>query len=127
MTNEEATSYWFESAKKNIEVAKDNFSLKHYDWSLFFWHLAIEKVIKGLITQHEKIPPPIHRLDKLALLAKIELTPEQIDQLKEISSFNLEARYDDYKHAFYKKATKEFSLKWISICEWFYIWLLKKK
>ncbi|HCS78702.1 TPA: DNA-binding protein [Patescibacteria group bacterium] len=100
--------------------------LKHYDWSLFFWHLALEKILKGLITKHEKIPPPVHRLDKLALLAEIKLTSEQVDQLKEISSFNLEARYDDYKHKFYKKATKEFALRWIKICGGFYLWLLKK-
>ena len=36
MTNGEATSYWFESAKETIKIATDTFKLKHYDWSLFF-------------------------------------------------------------------------------------------
>lgn len=127
MTNGQAATYWFESAEQNIVVARDNFKLKHFNWSLFFWHLALEKVLKGIITSQEKIPPPIHRLDNLAKFAEIDLTSELLNQFKEISSFNLEARYDDYKHSFYKKATREFAIEWIKICEELYVWLLKKK
>lgn len=36
-------------------------------------------------------------------------------QLTEISAFNIQARYDDYKLNFYKKANKRFTLKYITI------------
>ncbi len=33
----------------------------------------------------------------------------------EITTFNISARYDDYKFKFYKKATREFTDKWLKI------------
>lgn len=60
---------------------------------------------------------PIHNLLKLTEQAAIEINSQSQDNLKEITSFNLEARYDDYKFAFYKKATKQYAEKWQDICE----------
>jgi len=46
--------------------------------------------------------------------------------LRQISLFNLDARYEDYKEEFYKKATKKYTLKWINIAERIYQWLKKQ-
>jgi len=46
---------------------------------------------------------------KLAKLIEIDLDKDLIKELTSITSFNLEARYDDYKEQFYKKATKKFT------------------
>ena len=127
MTNGEATSYWFESAKETIKIATDTFKLKHYDWSLFFWHLVIEKTLKGIITKQRKVPPASHDLLKLANFADLSLDSSKEAQLSEISTYNLEARYDDYKHSFYKKATESYTRKWVNICKELYLWLLKQK
>ena len=51
MTQDQRVGYWLESVKRNREVAKDNFKLKHYDWALFLWHLAIEKTLKAVLCQ----------------------------------------------------------------------------
>ncbi len=88
---------------------------KRYDYALFFVHLSLEKLLKA-IHYHRKDsnPLPIHDLVELSKRAEIEMAEPQLADLKEISSFNLSARYDDYKKNFYKKANKEYADLWFS-------------
>src|SRR3990170_446900 len=44
----------------------------------------------------------------------IQLSVKQRNELTEISTFNIEARYDDYKLSFYKKANKRFTSKYVN-------------
>lgn len=83
------------------------------------WHLAIEKVIKAYLTKQNKEVPYIHDLHKLSKYAQIDLSATGItqDDLNEISGYNIEARYEDYKHDFYNKATKEYADTWIPKCQ----------
>ncbi|TSC92400.1 MAG: HEPN domain-containing protein, partial [Candidatus Berkelbacteria bacterium Licking1014_85] len=92
----------------------------------FMWQLVLERMIKGLIVKNNQEVLPIHNLNQLAKRTDIEISPELSKQLKEISSFNLDARYEDYKEQFYQKANSSFSKYWIEIAERIYQWLLKK-
>ncbi|MEA3355080.1 MAG: HEPN domain-containing protein [Patescibacteria group bacterium] len=112
--------YWRESARENLIVALDNYEMKHYDWCLFFWHLVLEKTLKGNIVSKSRTPVATHDLVKLTRFLEIKLTELEEKDLKEINTFNLSARYDDYKKSFYKKATKKYADKWIKICQHFY-------
>src|SRR3989339_586425 len=103
MDQKTAIKYWLKSAKQNIKVAEDNFKLKHYSWSLFLWKLALEKAIKGIIVKKGQAPPPSHKLNQLIRIAGIAVDKDKEDVLKEITTFNLEARYDDIKFSFYKR------------------------
>lgn len=123
MTQDEAINFWVDSADRNKGAAEDMFQSGHYDWSLFLWHLVLEKTLKGLIVKKGDVPPPIHDLRKLATYAGVSIGKEKERQLKEITSFNLEARYDDYKRSFYHRATKQYALLWVKICEEIYLWL----
>lgn len=116
-------SFWLESAERNKDAADDMFRSGHYDWSLFLWHLVLEKTLKGLLVKKGKVPLPVHDLRKLTTYAGVSTEKEKERQLKEITSFNLEARYDDYKRSFYRKATKEYASAWIKICQDIYVWL----
>lgn len=109
MSPQEIIPHWLESAEENCNAAKAMYVSKHYHWALFLWHLTIEKLLKALLTKTEKEIPYTHNLVVLAELAGFELTLEERDELKEMTTFNLEARYDDYKLSFYKKATKEYA------------------
>lgn len=112
-------------AEKDIQTAKDLFRLKHYDWSLFIWHLALEKILKvKLIIQDIKIDYT-HNLARIARKTHIILSNIQLKQLNEITTFNIEARYDDYKLSFYNKATEEYTQKWSKICESLYLFFKK--
>lgn len=125
MTQKEVVDHWFASAEADARTAKDLFTLKHYDWSLFLWHLVIEKTLKGILVKKDIVPPPIHDLEKLATLTQLPISDKKIHALKEITTYNIEARYDDYKRKFYKKATMAYTSQWIKICEEIYLWLIQ--
>jgi len=47
------------------------------------------------------------------------------NELADISAFNIQARYDDHKLSFYKKANKRFAAKYIQITKEILAWLKK--
>lgn len=128
MTNfNKQIKYWPESAEKNWQVAQSLFRNKHYDACLFFVHLSIEKLIKGLVVIETKKPAPyIHDLPKLANLAKLELSQEKRNHLRIITTFNIAGRYADDKYDFYKKCTKNYTQKNLFMCKEIFLWLKKE-
>jgi len=113
---------WLKSAIEDLETAKDLFRLGRFSGCLFFCHLVIEKVLKSVyIKVNDAYPPPIHKLVNLANLSKITLDKNLKLYLTEISTFNVEARYDIFKEKLYKKATKQFTLKYFNITKELFI------
>jgi HEPN domain-containing protein len=112
----DALKYWQESAIDAFDTSNKLFESKKYNHSLFFVHLSLEKILKALYIQVKKdSPPPIHDLIRLAEKSDVVLDEKTKLELAEISTFNVSARYDDYKLEFYKKATREYSEKWRAI------------
>lgn len=108
--------YWVTSSKDDLDAADKLFTAKKYHHALFFVHLSLEKVLKALFVSKNNLPAPaIHDLVRLAEKAELRLDQETIDQLAEISTFNIAARYDDYKFKFYKKATETYAKNWLKI------------
>lgn len=127
LTKQEIVNYWKESALKDRKVAKDLIGLKHNDWALFIWHLVIEKLLKGLLVKERKEVIITHNLFRLATeLEKVNFPGEYIEWLKEITTFNIEARYNSYKLEFYKKVDNEYTGRWDARCEEINQWLLKQ-
>jgi len=115
MTNIE---YWIKSSQDDLDTAKKLFNTKKYHHALFFAHLALEKILKAVyVNKKNEASPPIHDLIRLAEKSDLQLSEESRLQLVEISTFNVAARYDDYKFKFYKKATREYATKWMDISE----------
>lgn len=119
-SKKEMVRMWMDGARRNANVASDSFKMKHYDWCLFFWHLVLEKTIKARIVQQSREVPWVHNLIVLCEKAKINLIEEEKKKLAEINTFNVEARYETIRYALYKKATKEYAIKWVKICKKFY-------
>lgn len=119
--------YWKISAEHDWKIALDLFKTKHYDACLFFCHLTLEKLLKGLFVKFNNDSAPyIHDLAKLGNLAGLNLTDEQITNLRIISQFNIAGRYDNFKQEFYKQCTKDYTEKYLSITNHFYLWLKEK-
>lgn len=123
MEKEEAIAFWRKSAKDDFDTAKTLYNAGKYQHSLFFSHLAIEKILKANLVYRDITPPYIHNLARLAIIAKLDISFEQSLRLKEITSFNLEARYDSEKLKFYRKATKDYTTLWIKYSEEILLWL----
>ena len=127
MRKSELIKYWIDSSDMDFKAMQNLFKSKDYHWALFVGHLVIEKILKGLFVKtNEEEVPKIHNLVLLADRAKLNLTDEQKDILREITSFNINARYADYKLSFYKKCTKKYSEQKKKDIENIRIWLKKQ-
>lgn len=124
MTKEEHRRYWILSATHDLESAESMFDSQRYDWCLFAGHLALEKILKAIYVDRNEseIPLKIHNLVRLAELSKIALTEEQRFDLDTINDFNIQARYPDYKLAFYKKCNKEYTDTFFRKIKEFFKW-----
>ena len=105
-----------QESREAYATAEDLYKDKRYHFALFFCHLALEKTIKAtFLSRKKKFAPPVHDLIYLVKKLDIALDSEKLTQLAEINTFNIRARYEDYKREFFKKATSEYALKWIQI------------
>jgi HEPN domain-containing protein len=87
---------------------------KSFGWALFLGHISIEKLLKAYyVRKYQKHAPFTHNLYRLAELCELELSDEYSDWLDKITSFNLNARYEDYKREFYSLCTEDFTTDWI--------------
>lgn len=118
--------YWKEHADYDIKTAESMFDAKRYPYALFMCHLSIEKLLKALyVKQYGEHAPYVHNLIELTKNLKIDLKDDQKELLADLSSFNLEARYPEWKSIFYKTATKSYTKKYLEETIKFYLWLKK--
>ena len=107
-------NYWIDSSDKDYKTMNHMFKTKDYNWSLFIGHLVIEKLLKALYVKvKEEHAVFSHDLLRIAEKAEIDLTEDQKDILDTLTTFNINARYDDFKTDFYKKCTPAFTEEWI--------------
>lgn len=119
--------YWRESSDQNYATMQNLIKTQEYSWGLFLGHLVIEKLIKALYVKRlQKHPLFSHDLLRLAKKIDIELPTGYDEWLDEITTFNLNARYDDYKQNFNKLCTIEFTNEWIDKIETLRKWLINQ-
>jgi len=123
-TKETLIDYWLTTAASDLEVAEHLFEKGDYHYCLFFGHLVLEKTLKALFVKNVSSNPPFkHSLPMLAEKGQLQLTQKQETFLEEVTDFNLEARYPDFKFSFYKKCNKEFTEQYFNQIKEFYQWL----
>ncbi|MCG8606704.1 HEPN domain-containing protein, partial [bacterium] len=82
------------------------------------------KLLKAYYVKNiDNNPPYIHNLLRLAEKANIQLSEAQKDILVTVNAFNIQARYDDYKSAFYRTCSKEYTEKWTNEIKGFRTWI----
>jgi len=127
MEKTEKVKFWTESAKRDFEMMEKLYKSKDYMYALFFGQLMLEKMFKALyIKLYDTAPPYVHDLTFLAGKCNLDLDKIMVANLKEIGGFNINARYDDYKKAFYFKANSEYSKKYVLIIREMEKWLKKE-
>jgi HEPN domain-containing protein len=126
MDKEEIFKYWKDTSDKDYITMNNLFASKDYSWSLFIGHLVIEKLLKAVyIKNTEDINPPrIHDLLELAKRANIRVSEQQEDILDLLSTFNISARYPDYKQSFYLKCTVDYTNQRINEIKELRQWLI---
>lgn len=112
MSNIDIMNFWIDSANNDYETMLILFKNKRYSWCLFIGHLTIEKLLKALFAKNHKdnpYAPRSHDLNYLCNKNNLILTEKQDVLLEEITRFNINCRYDNYKKSFQSMCTKEYT------------------
>ncbi len=118
---------WLEMSDRDFETMGHLYQSGDRHWALFLGHLVIEKLLKAyIVKQTNNVAPFTHDLSRLARVATLNFSNEQLDSLDTITTFNINARYDDYKQAFYKRCTKEFTETWLEKIKILQQWIKEK-
>ena len=114
LNKENVINHWISTSEEDLETMTQLYQNKNYSWSLFLGHISTEKLLKAYyVKKHSSHAPFTHNLYRIAELSNLEISDEQADLLDNITTFNINARYDDYKREFYSLCTKEFTEEWI--------------
>ena len=94
---ERQVDYWRQGSAEDWEVAVKLVRDGNSRHGLFFAHLALEKMLKGLVCRRtHEVPPRIHNLTRLSESAGLKLNDQQADVLADMNQFNLEGRYPEF-------------------------------
>ena len=121
--------FWFESSDNDYETMNVLYQNRKNTWCLFIGHLVIEKLLKGLYGKsnfENPIPPKTHNLILLAKKSNLNIPKEIREKIQVINTFNISARYDDYKKSFDKKCTDEYTKLQIQSIKEVREWLKKQ-
>jgi len=88
--------YWKAAAIEDWDVARQLLDSGKTRYALFFVHLALEKALKSLVCKRiNDLAPRIHNLNRLAEMARLEVSDDYSDILSEMMAFHVEGRYPD--------------------------------
>ncbi|MCF6360871.1 MAG: HEPN domain-containing protein [Cyclobacteriaceae bacterium] len=124
---EKTINHWITRSDQDYKTMIHLFNSKDYHWALFIGHLVIERLLKAIVVKNTHSHAPFsHDLRRLAKLSEVEFNDEYKRWFDTITTFNLNARYDDYKHNFYKKCTKNYANTWVLNIKILRKWIKKK-
>ena len=129
MNNTALVRYWFESSDNDYETMQVLYKNKKNTWCLFIGHLVIEKLLKGIYARNNTenpIAPKIHNLILLSQKAKLIVPANIREKIQIINTFNISARYDDYKRSFDNKCTDNYTEMQVRNIEEVREWLKKQ-
>jgi HEPN domain-containing protein len=107
-------NHWVTTSDNDFTTMINLYHSKDYHWSLFIGHIVIERLLKACVVKKTgKHAPFTHDLTKLAGLSGFQFSENHLDWLDTITTFNMNARYDSYKEAFYQKCTLDYTTDWI--------------
>jgi HEPN domain-containing protein len=88
--------YWQASAEEDWDASLDLAKSGRFRHSLFFAHLALEKILKAHVCRKTSaLPPKIHSLLRLAKESGLQFNAEQIEFLAKFDRFQVQGRYPD--------------------------------
>lgn len=124
---EKTINHWITRSDQDFKTMIHLFNSKDFHWALFMGHLVIERLLKATVVKLTKTHAPFtHDLRRLAKLSQIDFNDEQRRWLDTITTFSLNARYDDYKQDFYKKCTFNYAVQWLENIKTFREWIKMK-
>jgi HEPN domain-containing protein len=117
---------WLSNAEQDLIVAETLYKAGHYTWAAFACQQSLEKLLKaGYVKSRHKIPPHLHKLERLSAIMKLDPTLDILGSLIEIDNCYTSTRYPGYKHDLCPR-TREESKNIIDKTKATYLWLKRE-
>ena len=128
MTKQEHISYWAKQVEEDFDCAKVLYQANHFAQSLFWAHLALEKLTKALWIKNNEgnTPPLVHNLLRLFTQTKEEFAEEDLMFVSEMNAFQIKGRYPDYADCLEQTVTKEICEEYLTKSHLMIVCLQKK-
>ncbi len=100
------TKNWIDTANYDIKTAEAMFKSKRFIYVVFMCHIAIEKMVKAVISAETKgLPPKSHSLLYLSDKALIKYPEDKQEFIEQLDNVSVVTRYPEDL----KKLSKEFN------------------
>jgi len=88
---------WVATSNYDLQTADAMYKVGRYLYVVFMCHLAIEKMLKALLSQKhpENVPPKIHNLINLAQKAEITIPDNLTDFFQRLDNVSISTRYPE--------------------------------
>ena len=117
--------YWRAGAEEDIKAAKVLCQSKLYRQSLFFGHLAIEKILKAHVCKTSReFAPKIHNLIQLSTKLEMQLSEQYLELLADMNKYNLAGRYPHHSNK--RKIGSAECKKYLKMSEGIFKWLAQR-
>lgn len=94
------SEHWLDKSKEDLESARIMLEAHRYTWCAFICQQALEKCLKaGYVKKEKKIPPYIHKLERLCQILKLVPPKEILEVIIRIDKYYLVTRYPIYKES----------------------------
>lgn len=118
------TQTFINSAMYDIQTAQDMLDKKRHVYVVFMCHLAIEKMLKALVTEtKDLVAPKTHNLIYLVKLAGIKLPQHLFDFITKINNASVVTRYPEDFMELVGSYTKEVAQEYLKNSEETLNWL----
>jgi HEPN domain-containing protein len=88
------TENWIATAEYDFATARSLLDTGRYPYVIFFCHLALEKLLKALVTETtQSIPPKTHDLLELRQLAGLAIPEPHLSFVGTINTVSIVTRY----------------------------------
>jgi len=118
------TKEWLFFADNDLQTARSLLKSRRYIYTLFCCQQTIEKMLKALITERKDIVPPrLHNLVRLAQIAELVMSNQEIEFLDRLSDFYIKTRYPETIAKLQVIAKRERALATVKETERYYLWI----
>ena len=119
----ETTRNWIMAAEYDLKTAESLVKARRKIYVIFLCHLAIEKILKGVVSEkQEKLPPRTHNLVYLLGLTELILPKELNDFIELINGKSVPMRYPEnvvnLEKQFSMESTKDYLKKAKEVLQW---------
>ncbi len=117
--------HWLQLHEDSLKTTETLYEKGQYVHAMFFLHLTIEQLIKAIHVKFACTEPPFgHNLQLLIKgIQQLTIPEDKLAIFARISTFQISARYDDYKNSFKSMCTKEFASEQLPLGKELIEWL----